>query len=356
MSPEQRPRLTPKLLDLVAHDRQSRPPVGRLTRAHVEALTAVAHRQPPHDATLSSPRAIAALAEGSSAANALPVIQDVLADASAPQPDQIAAARALGSIATPDAERVILEHLGTAEPRVQQELLAMLGTFASSAAAAPLSALTTVDDQALRRQLAFAQALIAHRNDLDGPFLPPSAPAKAPRKLQAGVEVSFAVKPAPAVAAERKKLTGPTFGIALAPRALGIKCGPADWTVFLNESLGPSPKGLAPIFERPWIAGVAAQRYPGGERLASRMVMLTRPAGNQVRVELVRADGEVMYVGSAKRSEAGIAFTISDAERAANASTRLAGELTPRRVELQTSAVSATRRGVRTAKDVAVSA
>src|SRR5829696_8583205 len=106
MSPEQPPRLTPKLLALVAADRQSRPPVGRLTPAHVEMLTRLAKREPPHDATVSSPRAIAALAEGTSAARALPVIQDVLADASAPQPDQVAAAQALGSIANAAAETV----------------------------------------------------------------------------------------------------------------------------------------------------------------------------------------------------------------------------------------------------------
>jgi hypothetical protein len=352
MSPEQPPRLTPKLLDLVARDRQSRPPVGRLTPAQVEALSAVAKRQPPYDVTVDSSRAIAALAEGGSTAKALPVIQDVLADASAPQPDQVAAARALGSVATPGAERVILGQLDKSEPRVQQELLAALGTFGSPAAAAPLSELTTVDDPDLRRQLAFARALIAHRHDLEGPFLAPEAPAKR-RQLTKGVDISFSVKPARAVTADRTKLTGSTFGIGLAPRALGMKCGPADWTVFLNESLGPTPKDLAPAFERPWIAGVAAQRYPGREGLATRMVILTRPEGSGIRIELARADGEMMYVGSAKRSDAGIAFTISDVERPASASTRLTGVLTARGVELESSAVSATRRGVRTTEDVA---
>lgn len=344
--------LDPKLRDLVAKDRHARPPVGRLTDAQVQALAAVATRRGPRDDTVSAARAIAALAKGAPAADVLPVTQAVLADESAPQADKIAASRALGQLATSGAERVILEHVGKPAPRVQQELLAALGTFASPKAAPALAALTVGDDPAVRRQLAYTQALLAHRHALDGPFLEPRAAAEPPPQPDGATELSVAVKPAQAAAADRKKLVGSTFGVPFAARALGLKCGPADWTIFLNESIGPTAKELAPSFQRPLLAGVAAQRYPGGERLETRMTVLTRPAGDGVRVELVRADGAVMYAGSAKRSGADVTFTITDAEGSGAAPTRLTGAVTARGVELRSSAVSPTRRSGRTAKGV----
>ena len=169
--------LTPKVLDLVARDRNARPPVGRLSASHVEQLALVATRREPPGT--SAAHAIAALAEGAPG-RALPVMEQVLEDDAAPQPDRVAAARALGVIATSGAEALILAQLPGQEPLVQQELLAALRNLRLGIRRRPLQDIPAPADASVARQLALTRALITHRHGLDGPFLPEAAPASAP--------------------------------------------------------------------------------------------------------------------------------------------------------------------------------
>ena len=354
MSPKAEPALTPKIRRLVASDRLARPPVGRLTDEHVEALAAIARRRGRFDEDVSAPRAIAALASGAPE-KALPVINAVLSDTSVPRSDRVAAARALGVIADTAAERMVLPHLPRAEPRVQQELLAALGTFGSARAARALrEEVLRAADPALEQQLSFTRALIAHRHGLDGPFLPERAPAEPPRGRRGDrATVELSIKTSRGVATDERELVGSTYGIAFADRGFRMRCGPADWTVFLHEALGPTPTQLGPLFERPWIAGVLAQRYPAREALTTRMVMLTRPVGDAVRLEFARADGAVMYVGDVRRTGGDVGFTVADVDRPGRAPTQLSGTLTTRGISVR-GVVLATRSDVRTAEDVSV--
>ena len=250
MSPRTDSPLTPKVRRLVERDRLSRPPVGRLSGTHIEALSGIATRRTRHDADVSAPRAIAALATGAPE-QAIPVIKIVLEDSSAPQPDQVAAARALGAIANSAAERLILRQVARAEPRVQQELLTALGTFGSARTAAALTEeLFSSPDMALQRQLTLTRALIAHHHGLDGPFLPPHAAAEKPRGRRGDLtKVELSTKTGRALAADLQRLKGSSYGISFAERGFRLRCGPSDWTMFLNEALGTTPTLLAPLFE-----------------------------------------------------------------------------------------------------------
>jgi hypothetical protein len=342
--------LTRKVLDLVARDRNARPPVGRLNASHVQQLALVATRREPPGT--SAAHAIAALAEGAPG-RALPVMEQVLEDDAAPQPDRVAAARALGVIATSGAEALILAQLPRQEPRVQQELLASLGTFGSASAAGPLQDIPAPADAGVARQLALTRALISHRHGLDGPFLPGAAPASAPRgTARDRAEVGLSVRSAPSVATDLRRHQGPMYGMPVAARGLALRCGPASWTIFLNKSLGPTAGGLQLLFERPWIAAVLAQEYPTGEGLVTRLVMLTRPEPGGARIEVARADGEVMYVGSARQVNNEVRFTVNDTERPGRAPASITGAFTSRGVQLRTAVVLTTRRGQREALDV----
>ena len=105
------PRLSPKVIELVATDRLARPPVGRLSGVQAGQLAAVAQRRQAFELDVSPARAIRALSEGAKAEVALPVLEAVLADRKAPLPERVAAARGLGHIATPAAERALLSQV-----------------------------------------------------------------------------------------------------------------------------------------------------------------------------------------------------------------------------------------------------
>lgn len=347
-------RLTPKVRELVATDRQSRPPVGSLTPDEIELLTAVVRREGEFDVPVSAYRAIAALAAGAPPDAAVPVLTSVLADRTAPPTDRVAAARGLGQIGTPAAEQALLRQVREPNPRMQQDVLAALGTFAGPDAARELDRLPVPDDPATRRQLAFTRALIAHRHGLQGPFLP-QALARGRPAAPAGqmTSVELAPKAAAAITGDRDRLRGSTYAIRLSERGYSVRCGPSEWTIFVNQEVGPS-LALPRLFDRPWIAAVLAQWLPEGEAVVTRLVLLTRPVDKRLHIDVVRSDGQVAYIGEAHQDGSAIAFSIADVDRPGTAPTNIAGRVTPTGVELQTSVASAVRVGTRATHPVIV--
>jgi hypothetical protein len=346
MAQPRSPRLTPKLRDLVATDRLGRPPVGRLTDAQADALAKVALEQHEFDEPVSAPRALAALATGRPDA-AMPVLARVLPDAKAPRSNRVAAAAAAGTIATPDAEALLLAAARDRDPRVQQAVFAALGWFAGPRVALELGKVQAGDVHA-RRQLELARALVAHRHGLDGPFLPP-APAGRSRLTQrsATAPLSLSAKTPKATATDLTKVRGPMFGIAVAPRAYALRCGRREWTVFVHEELG-SLRAQSRLVERPWIAAVLGSWYSDRLLAITQYVVLTRPDDGAAHIDVVRGDGEIVYTGTATPTGTATTFSIVNVERAATAPLRLEGRLTGRGVELEVALAGPRRVDTRT--------
>ena len=101
--------------------------------------------------------------------------------------------------------------------------------------------------------------------------------------------------------------------------------------------------------ERPWIAGLLAQWLPREEALQSRYVVLARPSGAAVRLDVVRADGEVVYVGKGSTSGSAIAFRVSDAVRPGAAPLNVDGRITRSSIEIERAIVFTSRIAVRQA-------
>lgn len=342
-------RLSPKVRELVASDRLARPPVGRLTGAQAGQLAAVARRQQAFELDVSPALAIRALAEGAKPDVAVPVLEAVLADRKAPLPERVAAARGLRHITTPAAERALLSQIRAGD-RVQQAVIAALGQFAGTSAARTLGKLEAPADIATYRQWVFARALIAHRHGLDGPFLAENLFVERSRgRPQQMASFAARTKTAQATKTALAKLRGEQYGIGFANRSHSIKCGPAKWEIFVNRELTRSSTGLERLFERPWIAGVLAQWLPQEEALQSRLVILARPFGSAVRLDVVRPDGEVVYVGTAARSSTAIGFRVSDVVRPGTAPMNVEGRLTRSSIEIDRATVFASRLAVRVA-------
>ena len=77
--------------------------------------------------------------------------------------------------------------------------------------------------------------------------------------------------------------------------------------------------------------------------MQSRFVILARPSGNAVRLDVVRADGAVVYTGTAARSGSSISFRVSDVVRAGTAPLNVTGRLTPSGIEIDKATVFASR-------------
>jgi HEAT repeat protein len=315
-----------------------------LNAAQSAQLAAVARRARSFELEVSPPRAISALAEGAPPGVALPVLQEILADGKAPVPERIAAARGLGHIASPAAERALLRQIRVRDSRVQQEIVAALGRFAGPSARRQLRKIDAPADLAAHRQWVLAVALIAYRHGLEGPLLPESLFVERSRgRPKQMTSFTARTRTAKATKTARVKLRGADYGIDFAKRCHSIKCGSTKWEILVNRQLEGSSPVPERLFERPWIAGVLAQWLPTEERLQSRFVILTKPTGETVQLDIVRADGEIVYTGTAARSGSGIRFRVSDVVRAGTAPLNVTGQIVRSGIEIESATVFAER-------------
>ena len=346
------PPLTPKILALVGINRLDRGPARGLTAAHVEALIAVARKPNAFRERVSAPRAIQALARGAKAEAAVPVLGGIVGDEAAPTTHRVVAARELGGIATPEAERALIRRVESRDPRVQEAVLRGLGAFAGPGAMRQLARLTEIRDPFVRRQLTLTRALIAHREGLDGPFLP-ALPGKMrkPEDIQRKAAVTLSLKTARATATDLERLTGSTYGIKLGPRAAALKCERVEWTVFFNRELGTATIAQR-LFARPWIAALLGRWFIEGKAAVAQLLVLTRPEGDAARIDVVRTDGELMYTGRVAAARAGITFSIADVERPGTAPTNITGRMSSTEIALVGVVASARRIDTRSTEAV----
>jgi hypothetical protein len=342
---EQPQGLTPKLRGLVAIDRNSRPPVGRLSQDEVAALIAIIRREITPDVAVSDISALAALAVGAPPGDAIPVLAGTLADRTAASANRVAAARGLGRIGGAAAQQALLSQVGDPNARVQQAVLTSLGAVGDPAAGAQLARLPIPDDPGARRQLVLTRALITHRHGLAGPFLPLTPTRTGPITLPGpAAAVSLAPVGTADIVGAPDRLGGSTYGIGLSNQGYALRCGRADWTVLVNSELGPSLASPR-VFERAWIAAILVQQLPEGRAVMPRLAVLTRPVAKGLRLDIVRTDGLVAYAGEAQPDGEANTFSITDIDRPGTAPTQLAGRVTPRGIDLTTALASDVRVG-----------
>ena len=337
--------LSPKLQRLLAPDARARAAVDPLTADEISALASAARGEA--QTGLAPHLAMGLLAVAARPDVALPVLREIAGDQSARTTNRVAALHGLGRLATSEAQTALVVETRSADPRLQIAALAALGQFADRSALPPLDGVDGQNDAA-RRQLALTRALIAHRDGLDGPFL---AERRGQRRTVSSADqlnaVTLAMKTADATASDLAKLTGPTYGMTPAARGYDLQCGRAHWTIFGNAEIGPAITATPRLFERPWILALAARWQPPATGAAVQYLVLSRPDGRGVRLDIVRADGEVTYTGTAEASGPALAFTIGDVDRPATAPTTLTGVLDQNSARLETAIVQARRLATR---------
>jgi hypothetical protein len=328
---------------LVALDQYHRPVIRRLTPTQVEALTRVARTPHTFDEPVSAQLAVRALARGAKATSELArIARDEKASVTA----RVTAARELGLLATPDAEKALRRSVHDPHPRVQQAVFWALGAQGGPSTLRLLTETPEPRDTAARRQLLFARTLIAHRHGLDTAHLPPiESEMRRPEQVGDQAKPTISLQAAAATAKDRKRLSGSTYGIALAQRALAVVCG-KTWTVFFNRETDHA-RMAERLDERPWVLGLVAG-WHGGRKLAIvKHLILTTPHASGINVDIVRRDGERIYTGNASVDGNVATLTIADFDRPATMPTFISIRVSSRGLTVERAAVSSKRVGVR---------
>ncbi|MBW3604553.1 MAG: hypothetical protein KY460_06490 [Actinobacteria bacterium] len=296
--------------DLVSTDQRpaSRAVADGLTASQVAQLQRIVRADPSASDDVERARAFTALAAADTSADTAELLTGVVADRSEGEIDRAVAAINLGLLATPTAVRGLVANLDPGSDQVLLRVVTALGWIGDAGA---LEALDDVDVDwpPLRRQLAFARALIASRTgraDPPIPTTPAGTPAQGPTQ-----EVTLRALPPDEVARHLAQLRGTTY--AVTPSAsLGyeLRSGDAQWTVFVNDAVVVDGQ-VHRLFEQRAIAALLA-RYDEltGERTV-QYVALSQPVDAHVVCSVLRADGEVFASGRLRRDAGDVRLDIS---------------------------------------------
>jgi hypothetical protein len=115
----------------------------------------------------------------------------------------------------------------------------------------------------------------------------------------------------------------------------------------VNRQLGSSFSARERLLERPWIAALLARWAPPAVAVTTQYLVLTRPVGQSVRIDVSRTDGVIAYTGSAEPTGNELAFSITDVDHPQTVPTILSGTLEADGVRLDVAEVAAERVGKR---------
>jgi hypothetical protein len=334
--------LPPRLRTPVARTRDGLRVASTLAQADLDLLVSTARGQRAQSA-LSRHRAIGMLADAVEPAAVVPVLGEIALATSEARSTRVVAVRTMGQIASPEAQAILVAAIRDADPRVQQEAFSALGQSSDASVLPTLNGLPTPSDFAALRQLELTKALIAHRVGLPEPSLPPAPRnSRRPTESEATRPVVIEVLSAERTGDDLTRFQGPDFRLHFSERAYRIRCGRAEWTLFVNADLG-SIAAADRLRARPWIAGLLARWMPPGVATATQFLLMTRPEDGTVRIDVVRTDGEMVYTGTAVPAGTGLAVDIGDVERPQTAPTLIVGVVSEDGVRLDIARVLQTR-------------
>jgi hypothetical protein len=335
----ERPReLYPNVVKIVSldHLNLSVPRARRLLPAQLAQLKEIVRGTTVPDRPYSRARAVSALVQREQSAEVAGLLAQVMANPNETMAARLAAAASLELIPLPETQSALIAHLDEADPLVRLRVIRSLGAIGDEEALAALERAKVPATDAGRRQLAFSQAVVAHRLGRPGRQL--RFREGVDRRTPARKElIALTLRPIrkATILKERKALRGTDFGMEVSSRAgFILRAGDAQWTVFVNRDL-VALTGFSRMFARPWITALLARYDERTKSTAVQYVVLTDPDHDGAKIMVARPDGELFYTGHATKRGSGLfSFAMLDVERPGTAPTKVTGHLTPKGVSL----------------------
>jgi hypothetical protein len=256
---------------------------------------------------ISLKRALGALARSDRSAETAALLARVVVDAKRLLRERAAAAAYLALLPAEVAEEPLLAALPEATGPLRLEIVKSLGEVGTEKALAVLRRIPPDPEDLATRQLAVAKLAIAFREERDD-----TGPDDLDRTLDIRWETLEAKRLAPEEVRGTVASLGPTFGIhPNSEVGYGYDCGSTRHVLLLNERVKPG-EFVKAIGARNMIAGLLVAQAEQLRYFAVRWLLLTSPAGEGVRMVLVRPNGEPAFEGRAQPKARGLDFTLRD--------------------------------------------
>lgn len=322
-------RVPEKVRDLTTRPRLSpsaRP--DRLTEPQTRALRGILSGQVVPTYPPNFINAMELLIHADDTAETVDLVASMIDDPWRSGAERAFAATVLRRSAEPRAGEALAAHLDVDDPTVRIQVVRSLAAVGTADQLEALDAVEAEPGSPLEKQTRFARAVIAHREgiELDEP---PGARgvARTPGEPEEMIELSLRPIRGKQLTAARARLEGSLYRMPVGETTFRLTAGKADWTVLTNAEMADAGR-FGAMFDRPWLTALLARTEPRTGRAHVQYVVLSHPAGKEVRIDVFRTDGELMYTGAMKRIRDLFEFSIRDVASRAAAPTNVSGRIT----------------------------
>lgn len=287
----------------------------RLGARDLETLRALLAGKVAAPSGFSRKRALSALAAADPGPETAALLGRQLSDPKTLPRDRRLAAALLADMPGEVAEVALLAALPESKGTLRHELLTALARAGGLRAREALGRLPKDSaDPELDRLVAFADLAIAVRA---GENPEPSAIGKALDHHWEPVRVELLAPER--IRAADAVIEGARFGVIPGRRVgFAFRCGRLESMVLFDAAFD---KGALPdvLRARARVAGLVAEEEPAAPRRTIRMVVMTIPHGDQVRILVVTPGGRLLFEGEAVPQDSGLVFRLRDTAQARGA-------------------------------------
>lgn len=270
------------------------------------------------------------------------LLENVVQDGQRDQSDRIQAVRSLGRIGTDEeARRALWQSLPAAEPALR---LAIYEELAATITDADRAQVMEIDepDAAAARLLGFTRTLSSFLAGDAADALPRAEPSPIrPDAEDAGRDVSIKALDAASAARAIRDAGQGRYGVQPAADVLLLQCGQTQWDLVAQAAAGGFSGDFDLISARPWVFATVALHRGTALGADIQYVVLTDPQLPEVRLQVVRTDGVVAYVGKIEAAEDGYQFRVVDSSAGCVPPTELAGTVSGGQIRLTEARVAA---------------
>lgn len=326
--PSPAPPLTSRIERVLAFDG---PPFGRVrpTPTELHSLLDLLAQGPAAGQRLNLARAVQIVADVAPDERTARLVARLLRDPASPLALRLHAAAALGELPLRSAAQALAESLDDAPSGLEPTLLKALAQVGDAEGERAIARRPATAAPRLSRLRAYARAAIRLRagTPLDGPARQAVLPA--------GVRLALRPAAPDQVKAVLARYRGARWGLEPSPDlAWQLRCGGADHLLMLAAALAPGRRREW-LRSAPRIAGLLAmddaQHHEGWR---TRRIIATEPQGEEIRVSVLRPDGDVELLGRLRPQGEGFALELQSLSHSA-APMRVEGLVSEDAVRLQ---------------------
>lgn len=236
-----------------------------------------------------------------------------------------------------DAVRELISNLWNKEDVVLSKVIKSLGRIGGKNALEALDKISDIKSDFVRKELAFAKALISSRLGLDRKDL--AFVEGADRKLEGKDHiVKFSITQIKTGELRKclQSLEGSNYNVELSKNiGFKVEClGRINFVFLLNNKYKNNL--LSGIINKKALFGLLARRSESTGTYAVQSVVLISPRDPAtVEIMVCRTDGEVLYSGSGHIKDGTMTFSITDIERPGSVQRQITGQVTDKTLEFQ---------------------